>query len=209
VLRLDFHAESVILHDYAGAVTRTRLVSVLDAAHALARELDLSSGLLSVDTLWWTRTATGTRVAVWQEPRVWTVRLRERFEAPPRRLRLPMPGLVFLCLAGRQAPYVFAACTRPRSVEEQLYHCPTFNVFPSGRVCPGTHAFPADPARVPEEFFRSAFSATADTGSGKSRRHPDDIGRLWAELAGTSTYPVDDLVPHLRVADVLRLGEER
>lgn len=207
VLRLDFHAESVILHDYAGAVTRTRLVSVLDVAHALARELDLSTGLLPAQALWWTRTATGTRVAVWREPRVWTVRLRERFDALPRRLRLPMPGLVFLCLAGRQAPYVFAAQTRPRSVEEQLYHCPTFNVFPSGRVCPGTHLFPADPARVPEEFFRSAFSATADTGGGKSRRHPEDIGQWWAELASMSAYPVDDLVPHLRVADALRIGE--
>ena len=206
-LRLDFHEESVILHDYAGSVTRTKLVSVFDVAHALARELDLSTGLLPPDTLWWAKKASGVRVAVWREPRLWTVRLRESYEAQPRRLRLPMPGLVFVCGPARQAPYVFAAKGRPRSVDDQLYRCPTYNVFQSGRVCIGSHVFPADPARVPEEFFRSYFSAAGDTARGKSRRYPDDIGRLWTELNGASAYPGDDLIPQLRVAGALRLGD--
>jgi PRTRC genetic system protein A len=75
-------------------------------------------------------------------------------------------------------------------VDAPLYHCPTYNVFASGRVCTGSHAFPADPGRVPAEFFRSYFSATGDTGGGRSRRYPDDIGRLWAELRGKATYPL-------------------
>ncbi len=205
-LRLDFHAESVVVHDYAGPVVKTKLVSALDVAHSLARELDLSTGLLPPETLWWAKTATGVRVAVWREPRVWTVRLRERYEVPPRRLRLPMPGLVFVCLPARQVPYVFAAKQRPRRMDDELYHCPTFNVFDSGRVCPGSHAFPSDPARVPEEFFRSYFSATGDTGRGKSWKYPDDVGELWRELHGQRSYPPDDLVPQLRVADALRVG---
>ncbi len=205
-LRLDFHRESVILHDYAGDIVKTKLVSALDVAHALARELDLSTGILPADTVWWSRTSTGVRVAVWREPRVWTVRLRESYDAKPRRLRLPMPGLVFVCLPARQAPYVFAAAARPRSVDDQLFHMPAYNVFTSGRICAGTHAFPADPARIPEEFFRSYFSATADLARGKSRRHADDIGRVWDELAGASTYPVDDLVPQLHVGEALRIG---
>jgi hypothetical protein len=134
------------------------------------------------------------------------VRLRERVDAPPRRLRLPMPGLVFVCLPARQAPYVFAAPARPQTLDDQLYRCPTYNVFTSGRVCPGSHAFPADPARVPEAFFESCFSATADTTRDRSRRYPDDIGRLWAELHGQHTYPLDDLVPQLRVAEAVRVG---
>jgi hypothetical protein len=206
-LRLDFHQESVVMHDYAEGVTRTKLVSAVDVARALTGTIDLTSGLLPVDTLWWCNTATGPRVAIWRAPRVWTVRLRERYDARPRRLRLPMPGLVFVCLPGRQAPYVFTATARPRSENEQLYHCPAYNVFASGRVCTGSHAFPADPARVPEEFFRSYFSATGDTATGRSRRYPDDIGRLWAELRGQSTYPLDDLVPQLWVGDALRLGD--
>ncbi|MGH7862941.1 MAG: hypothetical protein ACREOS_11970, partial [Candidatus Dormibacteraceae bacterium] len=150
-LRLDFHRESVLLHDFVRGLARTKVVSALDVAHALARELDLSTGLLPVDTLWWARTASGVRVAIWREPRVWTVRLRERFDAKPRRLR---------------------------SLDDQLFHCPTYNVFDSGRVCPGSHAFPADPAKIPEDFFASHFSVTGDTACGKSRRYPDEVGKL-------------------------------
>lgn len=204
-LRLDFHDESVVLHDYAEGMVRTRLVSALDIAHALARELDLMTGLLPPDTLWWTKTARGVRVAVWREAQVWTVRLREQYDAKPCRLRLPMPGLVFVCLPARQAPYVFAAKTRPCSAEDQLYHCPTYNIFPSGCVCTGSEVFPADPSRVPDAFFRSHFSPHA--GQGKSHCYPDDVGRLWADLHRQPAYPLDDLVEHVRVADAMRLGD--
>lgn len=206
-VRLDFHGESVVLHDYDKGVVRTKLVSALDVAHALARELDLDTGLLPLNALWWAKTATGVRVAIWREPKVWTVRLRERYDVKPCRLRLPMPGLVFVCLPGRQAPYVFAAKERPRLLDDQLYHCPTYNVFASGRVCTGSHLFPADPATVPEAFFESYFSVTADTARGKSHRHAEDIGQLWAELKSHGTYPADDLVPQMAVADAVRIGE--
>ena len=204
-LRLDFHRECVVLHDYADGVVRTRLVSAMAVAHALARELEVDTGLLPPGALWWANTAHGPRLAIWREPRVWTVRLREEYGAEPRRFRLPMPGLVFVCLPARQPPYVFAAAERPRKLTDTLYHCPAYNVFASGRVCPGTHTFPADPARVPEEFFASFFSR-AGNADGRSRRCPDDIGRLWVELDGQATYPIDDLMPALRVSDALRIG---
>ena len=207
LLQLDFHGESVVLREHGQGRARTRLVSALDVAHALARELDLSTGVLPPGALWWSKTAGGVRTAVWREPRVWTVRLRERYDAPPRRLRLPMPGLVFVAAPGRLPPHVFAAKARPRSPDDQLYACPAYNVFASGAVCTGTHTFPADPARVPEAFFGSFFSVTGDTARGKSRRHPDDVGRLWAEIDRTPTYPLDDLVEQLRVGDALRIGE--
>jgi hypothetical protein len=196
----------VILSEFpARGAARVRLVSALDVAHALARELDLDTGLLPPDVLWWARRSSGVRVAVWREPRVWTVRLRERWDALPRRLRLPMPGLVFLCLPGGQPPYVFAATRRPRSLEDELSHCPTYNTHDSGRVCAGSQVFPRDPSGVPEAFFRSFFAPSL--GAGKSRRHPDDVGQLWVELRGQRAFPIEDLVPHLRVADALRIGE--
>ena len=71
----------------------------------------------------------------------------------------------------------------------------------------GSHAFPSDPARVPEEFFRSYFSVTGDTARGKSQRHPDDIGALWAELHGADAYPLEDLVPVMRVGEAMKLGD--
>src|SRR5436305_898870 len=82
------------------------------------------------------------------------------------------------------SPYVFAAKERPRALDDQLYHCPAYDVFASGRVCTGSHLFPADPARVPEAFFESYFSVTADTAHDKSQCHPDDIGQLWTEFKG-------------------------
>lgn len=86
------------------------------------------------------------------------MRLRESFKAKPRRLRLPMPGLVFVCLPSGcpqgRAPYVFAAPARPRSIDDQLYHA----------------------------------------------------GRLWEEIAGAETFPVEDLVPQLHVGEALRIG---
>jgi len=195
-----------VVHDYAGPTVKTKLVAALDVAHALARELDLSTGLLPADALWWAKTSSGIRVAIWREPRVWSVRLRESYDAPPRRLRLPMPGLVFVCLPARQPPYVFAAQRRPHNLDDDLFHCPTFNVFDSGRVCTGSHAFPSDPSRVPEEFFRSHFSATGDTARGKSRKYPDDVRQLWSEIRGKRQYPLDDLVPQMGVTDALRIG---
>src|SRR3954465_5276285 len=69
LLRLDFHRESVVMHEYHDAVASSRLVSSGDVAHALAQELDLDSGVLPPDTLWHVKTSTGTRVALWREPR--------------------------------------------------------------------------------------------------------------------------------------------
>ncbi len=150
--------------------------------------------------------AGGTWLALWQAPGGRAVRLKTGIDAPPRRYRLPLPGLVFLCPPAGQAPYVFAAKARPGRTEDELYHAPFYNVFASGRVCVGTHPFPRDPARVPVAFFESYFSAAMDTARGKSRRHPEDIGRLWDELDRGRDFHTDDLVPQLTVADAMHLG---
>jgi hypothetical protein len=60
---------------------------------------------------------------------------------------------------------------------------------------------------VPGAFFESHFSVTGDTKAGKSRRHPDDVGKLWRELDGRERYPLDDLVAQFTVADAMNLGE--
>src|SRR6266542_3610019 len=88
-------------HDHANGTIRTKVVSALDIAHALARELDLSTGILPPDTLWWTNTPSGPRIAIWREPQVWAVSLRETPGGAPRKLRLPFPGLVFVCLPAK------------------------------------------------------------------------------------------------------------
>jgi hypothetical protein len=58
-LRRDFHRESTIRYDYAGGRVRVAFVSALDVAHALASDLDLTTGLLPPDTRWLAKTGTG------------------------------------------------------------------------------------------------------------------------------------------------------
>lgn len=207
VLRVDFHSGLVIVHDYDAELVRTKVVSARDVAHALARELSVATGVLPPGALWWANTPTGSKVALWQEPDVHEVSLVTRYGQEPARLRLPMPGLVFVCGPGAGTPYVFAAKARPKGADEQLFACPTYNVFESGKVCVGSHRFPSDPALVPEEFWRSRFSVTGDTARNKSREHPDDIGQLWQELQGRTEYPLDDLVPLLTVSEAMNLDE--
>ena len=106
---------------------------------------------------------------------------REAFK-PPARLKIPMPGLVFVCSPAR-APWVYAALERPTDSEQQLYRTPAFNVFRDGRTCPGSHHFPEEIGRIPESFFQSFFSLTGDTGE-RSKKHPDNLQALWEELDG-------------------------
>lgn len=196
----------MLLHDYAGAAVSTRVVAALDIARTLAEEIDLSTGLLPPETLWYARTSTGDRLAIWRAPRVWNVQVKASYDAKALALKLPMPGLVFLCQRNWTSPFVFAAVKRPTDPGDQLYHCPTFNVFRDGRVCPGNHTFIKDPARVPEDFFKSFFSLTGDS-RGRTRSHSDDLLTFWKDLAKQKTFPLDELQPALTVADAMRIGQ--
>ena len=50
-LRLNFHRQSTIRYDHAGGRVMLALVSALDVAHALASELNPTTGTLPPDTL--------------------------------------------------------------------------------------------------------------------------------------------------------------
>ncbi len=149
-----------------------------------------SSGLLPQDALWWNQGETGQVVALWRPPQVWPVALQREAFKPPARLRLPMPGLVFVCSPGR-APWVYAAQGRPTDADQMLYKMPAFNVFRDGRVCPGSHRFPEEVGLIPESFFQSYFSGTGDSKE-RSKKHPDNLHALWEEIDGKTEYPVED-----------------
>ena len=171
------------------------------------RHLGFSSGLLPDNALWWNQGETGRVVALWRPPQVWPVALQREAFQPPARLRLPMPGLVFVCSPGR-APWVYAALERPTDSEQQLYRAPAFNIFRDGRVCPGSHRFPEEVGRIPESFFQSFFSRTGDS-QGRSKQHPDNLQALWEELDGKAEYPLEDLVPQCTVAHAMAVSEGR
>ena len=206
-MQLEVYGETILLRGFDGDSAWVRTVSADAIANMFTQHLGFSSGLLPRDALWWNQGETGQVVALWRPPQVWSVALqREAFKAPAR-LRLPMPGLVFVCSPGR-APWAYAALERPTDVEQQLYRIPAFNVFADGRVCPGSHTFPEQVAQIPESFFRSFFSMTGDSRN-RSKKHPDDLHALWEELDGKTEYPVEDLVPQCTVAQVIAASQGR
>ena len=200
-VRLDFYGDSVMLYSLDKGVIKTRMVSARDVTLALLSEVPLSSRLLPREALWWKQGREGAEVALWRSPRVWPVALQLEAFKPPRRFRLPMPGLIFLCSPGRP-PSVFAAKKRPSSTHQVIYHAPLFNVFHDGRTCAGTHKFPVNIDEIPESFFTSFFTREAIYG-GRSKKYPQDLLKLWEELDGKTRYPLDDLVAAGKVEDIL------
>ena len=206
-IQLEVYEETVLLRGFEKGGGWVRPVSADGIANALTQHLGSSSGLLPENAVWWNQSETGQVVALWRPPRVWPVALQREAFKPPARLRLPMPGLVFVCSPGR-APWVYAAKTRPTDPEQQLYSAPAFNVFSDGRACPGSHTFPEEVGLIPESFFQSFFSLTGDTRE-RSKKHPDNLLALWEELDGKSKYPLQDLVPQCTVAQAMAVSEGR
>ena len=205
--QLEVYGETILLRGFEADRNWVRTVSADEIANVFIRHLGFSSGLLPDNALWWNQGETGQVVALWRPPQVWPVALQREAFQPPARLRLPMPGLVFVCSPGR-APWVYAALSRPTDSEHQLYRAPAFNVFRDGRVCPGSHRFPEEVGRIPESFFQSFFSLTGDS-QGRSKQHPDNLQALWEEIDGKAEYPVEDLVPQCTVAHAMAVSEGR
>ena len=164
-------------------------------------EVSLSSGLLPGNTLWWNQGSRGPEIALWRAPQVWPVALQMEAFKPPERYHLPMPGLIFVCRPG-SSPTIYAAKKRPVSRKDNLYHAPLFNVFTNGSTCPGTHKFPDNVDEIPESFFTSFFTATADWRQ-RSKKYPGDLARLWRELDGKPKYPMRDLVYIAKVEEIV------
>ena len=205
--QLEVYSETILLRGFEGDRTWVRTVSADEIANVFTRHLGFASGLLPENALWWSQGEIGQVVALWRPPQLWPVALQREAFQPPARLRLPMPGLVFICSPAR-APWVYAALERPTEPDQQLYRAPAFNVFRDGRTCPGSHRFPEEVGRIPESFFQSFFSLTGDTRE-RSKQHPDNLQALWEELDGTADYPVEDLVPQCTVGRVMAASEGR
>jgi len=200
-LRLDFHNQVTIMYLFDGEVAAVQVVSAMDAAHALSRELSFNTGLLPTNTLWWANTREGPIYALWVEPKVWKLALQDEPMKPPRRFTCPMPGFIFLCSPG-QPPWVFAVKRKPTKLSDLIYKAPLCNLYKTGRSCPGSHKYPMDVGKVPDSFFRSFFSPTADLKN-RSEMFPDNVVHLWEFLDGKKKYPTNDLVKHGTVKDLM------
>ena len=142
-------------------------------------------------------------VAIYIEPQVRKLALQEDISKPPRRYRVPMPGLIFLCRPAAP-PWVFAVKSKPKKVSDIVYRAPLANIHANGRSCAGTHKYPTRLEDMVESFFRSFFSATADLRN-RSKQFPENVIHLWEFLNGRRKYPLPDLVNHGTISDLLNM----
>ena len=204
-LRIDFYSESIVMQDLLKNGGQYRFVSAHDIAKTLASQLPTSSGLLPLNSLWWANTKSGPLVALWVEPGMRWLALETHPTKPPQRFNIPLPGLIFICRPGRP-PHVYAAGKRPEGPRAQVFKAPLTNVYEDGRSCPGTNNYPVNLGEVPDSFLRSFFTAEVNLGN-RSKKHPDDITKMWGELdkKKAQTYPLTDLVYHGMVSDLMAM----
>lgn len=202
-LRLDFHHQAVEMTFFEGESTTSKTVAAMDVAHALASELSFGTGLLPADALWWRNTRRGAVVALYVEAHLQQVTLQTAINKPPRRFRIPLPGLVFICRP-KVAPWVYAVKSKPKKESDIVYRAPLANIHDNGRSCPGTNKYPARLEDVVDSFFRSFFSETAELGR-RSKQFPRNVIHLWEFLDGKKKYPMADMVTHGTIGDLMNM----
>ena len=189
--RLDLYDDFVTLTKYrAGQASEQYLVDPAELAAVLAG-INLHSGLLPRQCLFWSKLHGADRLGIYLPPRVWPVTIRDEEYA----WRVPLPGLIF---SGHAYDYsVWALKDYPSDENAPLYLAPCPNVHPEG-VCRGSAPFPQASAatlwHAVDIFFSSKFNR--DLSNHKSKKYPTCVLDQWRALyeSEADTYPLDDLV---------------
>ena len=189
--RLDLYQDFVLLSKFQqGQVSQQYLVDPTEVAAALAG-VDLNSGLLPRDCLFWGKRDGHDRLAIYLPPKIWLVTVRDE----PLAWRVPLPGLIF---CGHDYRYtLWAVMERPTGGHTPLYLAPCPNVHPEG-VCRGSAPFPKAGATSTWQaagiVCSSKFNRAPSTETSKA--YPDCVLDQWRALveANAERYPLDDLV---------------
>ncbi|MCP4994666.1 MAG: hypothetical protein GY934_12900, partial [Gammaproteobacteria bacterium] len=188
-LRLDFYKSAVLMSQWQedGRIT-SYPVSIHDVVTACTK-VDLSSGLLPTNTLFWQQQANQMVLGIYVVARRWWV------QTEGRSYHLPMPPFVFV---GNGSSYrIFAVKKRPSSEHDHLYHTPCPNVHTTGGICQGNTPFPVcSPQRIEQalHLFLEGSLFNADLSRGKCQYYPEDVRTLWADLDGRKRFPLSELV---------------
>jgi hypothetical protein len=200
-LRLDFYSSAVLMSRWEedGRIT-TFPVSVHDVVIACTK-VEVSSGLLPANTLFWKQRANQAVLGIYVPARRWQVQCETANSSDNQSYYLPMPPFVF---AGSGTAYqVFAVKKRPKvganhSQGLQLYHAPCPNVHGNGSICQGNTPFPICLPQTIHQALRLFMEGSlfnADLASGKCQSYLDDVRQLWAELDGRKRFPLSELTP--------------
>lgn len=202
MMSLHIYHEAIVLQDVERKAGTFRFVSAQDIATALNKNLTFSSGILPENTLWWSNSKGGQLVAIWVEPGVRRLAVKEDAMKTAKRYNVPLPGLIFLCRPGL-SPWIYAALKRPEAPRDIIYHAPLANVYEDGRICGGSVKWPQDMGKIPEAFLTSFF--TRHLGTRSSKKYPNDITKQWAAVDGKKEWPASDLVARGTLQDLLTM----
>lgn len=189
-LRLDFYDTAVLMSQWTddGRV-KAYPISVHDVVSACTH-IELSSGLLPPETLFWKRQGNQDKLAIYVPAR------RRQVQTDSRTHDLPMPPFVFVgCGLAYQ---IFAVKKRPDRGSDALYHAPCPNVFGHGGICQGNTPFPACTIRSVHQalnLFLEGSLFNSHLSQSKCQSYPDDVRRLWEVLHGRKRFPLSELVP--------------
>lgn len=199
---LEIFSQDIWLTSHNNDIVYKKRVSPEEVAYALTRAVTTHSGLLPEQTIAYKQGVNGRQYALFRPAKVWKAKMARSLYEPPAEYNIPMPPLMFICRGGTP-PRIYALKDRPQAVTEMAYKAPTLNTFESGLTCAGTHEYPQRVEVIPESFFESLFSPTADH-AGRSARHPLNILDMWQELNGQDEYPLEDLVPQQTIEKLLQ-----
>ncbi len=176
-------------HDRSGAPTLTYPAAINEVCNAF-NQFGANTGLLSIDTLFWSSRGGSLQIGVWLPPSVRTIHLQVK--AKPETLRIPLPGLMFV---GHGTQYsVFALIERPTTGREMLYVAPLPNVHDNGAVCEGNVKFPVASAQSMRAainlFFESFFNS--DLSGNKIKR--GELLAFLRKLKRARKFPINQLV---------------
>ena len=206
--QLEVYQETVLLRGFEGERTWVRTVSADEIANVFTRHLGFASGLLPENALWWSQGETGQVVALWRPPQIWPVALQREAFQPPARLRLPMPGLVFLCSPSAGALGLCRPGTAHRPGAAALPRSRPSTSSGTGGPAPAATASPKRSETYPNPSSSPSSPLPEIPGNGR-RSIPDNLQALWEELDGQTDYPVEDLVPQCTVGRVMAASEGR
>ena len=195
-LRLDFYNTAVLMSRWQddGRLT-THPVSVHDVVSACTH-VELSSGLLPANTLFWKQRANQAMLGVYVPARRWHVQCDFANRLEEQSYQLPMPPFVFV--GSGSSYHLFAVKKRPLNEAEPLYHAPGPNIHTTGGICQGNTPFPICSPQTIQQALRVFMEGSlfnADLSRGKCQSYPEDVSQLWAELDGRKRFPLSELVP--------------
>jgi len=139
--------------------------------------------------------------AFYRPPQMTTILLAGEKTSVQKTIQIPTPSLI-LVLSGKKGSNASLSVLaikekeRPGNQDVAIYHAPFPNISPKGGICMGNSIgvpFGFNSGMGWLSFWSSAFGN--HSASGKSKKYPEDIRLLLAELANQQEYPLDDLVP--------------